>query len=188
MYTQLINESVATLKNTVDGELPRDQDVKDPLESLAPLPAFEVPVVAFIPEGYIKDQSQRLYYYQRMMSSRDPKTLGEVQAEMEDRYGRTMLEVSQAFAIMALRMRARDLGIDKLDARGGRLNVQFKDVAAVSPRAFSILGQRNKEAYRTKEALIWPFTGSPLPQIERMMNMFETAVEEVNNSREMLKR
>ena len=188
LYTQLVNEAVATLKNTVDGELPKDGEIKDPLESLAPLPAFEVPVVALLPEGYIRDQAQRLYYYQRMMSSRDPDTLGAVQAEMEDRYGRTTLEVSQAFAIMAQRMRARDLGIDKLDARGGRLNVQFKDMSAVPPRAWSILGQRNKDAYKTREAFIWPFTGSPLPAIERMMNTFEAAVEEVDRGRELLKR
>ena len=186
LYTQLINEAVATLKNTVDGEVPEDGEVKDPLESLAPLPAFEVPVVALLPEGYIRDQAQRLYYYQRMMSSRDPGTLGEVQAEMEDRYGRTTLEVSQAFAIMALRMRARDLGIDKLDARGGRLNVQFKDMSAVPPRAWSILGTKNKEAYKTREAFIWPHTGSPLPAIERMMNSLQMALEEVERGREAL--
>jgi transcription-repair coupling factor (superfamily II helicase) len=186
LYTQLINEAVAVLKNSVDGELPKDQDIKDPLESLAPLPAFEVPVVALLPEGYIKDQAQRLYYYQRMMSSRDPQTLGEVQAEIEDRYGRPTLEVSQAFAIMAMRMRARDLGIDKLDARGGRLNVQFKDMNAVPPRAFSILANRNRDAYKTKEALIWPFTGSPLPAIQRMMDTFEAALQEVEAGRAAL--
>ena len=188
LYTQLINEAVATLKNTVDGEMPKDLDVKDPLESLAPLPAFEVPVVALLPEGYIRDQSQRLYYYQRMMASRDPKTLGEVQAEVEDRYGRATLEVSQAFAIMAQRMRARDLGIDKLDARGGRLNIQFKDMSAVPPRAWSILGTRKKDAYKTKESLIWPYTGSPLPAIERMMDVFSASVEEVERGREALRR
>ena len=187
LYTQLINEAVATLKNTVDeGGAPRSGEIKDPLESLAPLPAFEVPVVALLPEGYIRDQAQRLYYYQRMMSARDPKTLGEVQAEVEDRYGRTTLEVSQAFAIMALRMRARDLDIDKLDARGGRLNVQFKDMGAVPPRAFSILGAKNKEAYKTKEALIWPYVGSPLPAITRMMDTLASAVEEVDRGREAL--
>jgi len=188
LYTQLINEAVATLKNTVDGESPKDLDVKDPLESLAPLPAFEVPVVALLPEGYIKDQSQRLYYYQRMMASRDPKTLGEVQAEVEDRYGRATLEVSQAFAIMAQRMRARDLGIDKLDARGGRLNVQFKDMSAVPPRAWSILANRKKDAYKTKDSLIWPYAGSPLPAIERMMDVFAASVEEVERGREALRR
>lgn len=186
LYTQLINEAVATLKNTVDGEVPDGNEMRDPLESLAPLPSFEVPVVALLPEGYIKDQSQRLYYYQRMMSSRDLTTLGEVQAEIEDRYGRTTLEVSQAFAIMAQRMRARDLGIDKLDARGGRLNIQFKDISAVPPRAFSIISNKNREAYKTKEALIWPFTGSPLPAIERMMNLFEAAIEEVDAGRAAL--
>lgn len=186
LYTQLINEAVATLKNSVDGELPADQEIRDPLESLAPLPAFEVPVVALIPEAYIRDQAQRLYYYQRMMSARDEKTLGEVQAEMEDRYGRPTIEVSQAFAIMGQRMRARSLDIEKVDARGGRLAISFRDIAAIPPRAFSILSQKNREAYKTKEALIWPYRGAPILAIERMMDMFESALKEVEAARASL--
>ena len=145
LYTQLINEAVAALKNSVDGQ-PMDPDsVLDPLDSLEPLPSFEVPVIAMLPEGYIKDQSQRLYYYQRMMSCRNEVDLGETQAEVEDRYGRAPLEVSQAFAIMSQRIAAKKLGIEKLDARQGRIAATFKEFENISPRLWTLLQKRKRD-------------------------------------------
>ena len=41
-----------------------------------------------IPPTYITDPAQRLYYYQRMMALRAEDGLGDVQSEIEDRYGR----------------------------------------------------------------------------------------------------
>ncbi|AIE87283.1 transcription-repair coupling factor [Fimbriimonas ginsengisoli] len=188
LYTQLINEAVAMLKNTVDGTpVSPDDEVRDPLESLTPLPAFEVPVIALIPEAYIKDQAQRLYYYQRMMSSRDEATLGEVQAEVEDRYGHPPLQVGQAFAIMGQRLRARRLGFEKLDARQGRIAITFKDRSTVPPMVFSVLAKRNREAYVTREQYIWPYQGAPIPAIDRMMDEFESALQHVESSRASLR-
>ena len=184
LFTQLINEAVQLLKNSVDGE--SDGEIRDPLESLEPLPPFEVPVVALLPSTYIKDQAQRLYYYQKMMSSREESTLGEVQAEVEDRYGRLPLEASQAFTIMSMRMRAKSLGIDKLDARQGRIAVSFKDRQTVPPRAFVLMGKTNKECYVTRENFIWPFSGAALPAIDRMMNSLVAALEELERHRAAL--
>ncbi|HWD38791.1 MAG TPA: DEAD/DEAH box helicase, partial [Fimbriimonas sp.] len=186
LYTELINEAVATLKNSVDGELPSDADVRDPLASVEPLPAFEVPVIALLPDNYIRDHSQRLYYYQQMMSARTEGRLGEVQAEVEDRYGHQPTQVHNAFAIMALRIRARDLGIEKIDARQGRVSVSFKDRSTVPPRAFSIMGHKNRDCYVTREAFIWPFRGEPIQAIDKMLAVFAEALEEVEQDRREL--
>ena len=186
LYTQLINEAVAQLKNSVDGKLPDDDDAKDPLASLEPLPQFEVPTVALIPDTYIKDQAQRLYYYQRMMTSRDEHTLGEVQSEVEDRYGHPPKEVSNAFTVMSLRMRAKVLGIDKIDANQGRLSIGFKDRGSVPPRVFTMLAKVNKNAYITRETYIWPFAGSPLLAIDNMMNKFDAAIKQMEELRASL--
>jgi transcription-repair coupling factor (superfamily II helicase) len=178
LYTQLINEAVQQLKNSVDGETPGDE-IRDPLESLEPLPTFEVPVVAMLPDTYIKDQAQRLYYYQQMMGARDENALAGVQGAVEDRYGHPPEPVSNAFAIMGQRLRARELGIEKLDAKGGRISVQFRDRGAVPPRAFSILGKRNRDAYVTREALVWPFGGEPILAVEKLLHEFKQALEQV---------
>ena len=185
LYTQLINEAVSILKNSVDGETPAEE-IRDPLESLTPLPAFDLPVVALIPEQFIKDQAQRLYYYQRMMSCRTNPALGEVQAEVEDRYGQLTEEVRNAFSIMALRLRARDIGIEKLVASGGRLSVSFVDRSAISPRVFSILGRKNRDCYLTREAFIWPFGGHSVAAVNRMISEFEDSLAQVEAERAML--
>ncbi len=179
LFTQLINEQVQLLKNSVDGKAPAgDNEPKDPLESLAPLPTLELPVVALIPESYIRDQAQRLYYYQRMMSARDEKALGEVESEVEDRYGHLPAPVQAAFDIMECRMKMRDIGIDKIDGKGGRLSASFKDKTAIPPRVFSILGKRNRECYITRESLIWPYRDDALKATQRMLRMFAAAIEE----------
>jgi transcription-repair coupling factor (superfamily II helicase) len=180
LFTQLINEQVQLLKNSVDGKLPADStDLKDPLAALTPLPTLELPVVALIPEAYIRDQAQRLFFYQRMMSARNQEILGEVATEVEDRYGHPPVPVKAAFAIMDARMRMREIGIDKIDGKGGRLLVSFVDRMSIPPRAFSLLSHRNRECYLTKEAFVWPFTGDALKATERLLDNFEKAIKEV---------
>ena len=186
LYTQLINEAVAQLKNSVDGKSIDGDDVRDPLSSLEPLPQFELPVVALLPDGYINDQAQRLFYYQRMMSSRDIKTLGEVQSEIEDRYGHPPDQVRNAFTIMALRMRAKAVGIDKIDASQGRLAIGFKDKGSIPPRVFTLLARKNKSAYVTRESYIWPFTGNCLNVVEALLQSFDEALAEIDALRASL--
>lgn len=185
LYTQLITEAVAQLKAAADGQPMPELDA-DPLANLEPLPPFEMPVVALIPESFIKDQAQRLYYYQRMMTAKTEGALGEVQAEVEDRYGRLPLEVAQAFAIMSLRMRARDLGWEKLDAKGGRIAVNFKSKGDVPPMVFSILQKRNREMYTNRDQMIWPYRQAAIPAVENLMNEFVAAIKYVDESRAKL--
>lgn len=185
LYTQLINEAVQTLKNSVDGELPDDQ-VKDPLASLTPLPAYEIPVEALIPDNYIKDQAQRLFYYQSMMSARNQAALGEVQAEVEDRYGKPPEPVRNAFTVMALRLRGKELDFSKLDAKGGRISVAFGDKSLVPPRVWSLLQKQNRDCYVTREAFIWPYAGAPLQAVGLMIAKFEEATERVERERSEL--
>ncbi|MCB8932250.1 MAG: transcription-repair coupling factor [Chthonomonadaceae bacterium] len=187
LYSQLINEAVQMLKNSVDGKPPGTGDEpKDPLESLAPLPSFDVPVHALIPDTFIRDQAQRLYYYQKMMGSRDRASLAEVRAEIEDRYGHLPESADAAFGIMSLRMTARDLGIDKLEAKGGRIAIGFRDKSAVPPRVFSILGRRNRECYVTREGFIWPTTGDPMLAVTQMLDAFEAAHAQLEAERAQL--
>ncbi len=185
LYTQMINEAVVALKNTVDGE-PISDASGDVLTPADPLPTFEIPVVAMLPEGYIPEQAQRLYYYQSMMSCRTLDKLGEVQGEIEDRYGRSPLEVSQAFAIMEHRIRAAKFGIEKIDGRNGRLAITFKSDAGHSPRVFTLLSKRNREAYMTREAFIWPYNSGAIPAVETFLNLMETVLSEIDEQRAQL--
>ena len=96
------------------------------------------------------------------------------------------MPVNNAFNIMALRMKAKEIGIDKLEAGQGRLLMGFKDRTAIPPRVFTILARKNKQAYVARDSYIWPYTGNCLPAIEAMMNHFVSAMKELEDARASL--
>jgi transcription-repair coupling factor (superfamily II helicase) len=184
LYTQLINEAVAALKNSVDGAA--KPEIADPLAGMEPLPAFDLDVVALLPNSYIKDPSQRLFYYQKLMAIRAEEELGAVEAEIEDRYGHPPEPAAATFTILSQRLRAKALGIDKIVAKSTQLLINFKSHADISPRVFSILGRKNRDCYVTREALVWPIGPNQLNAVERLLTDFQASVEQVESERASL--
>jgi len=182
LYTQLINEAVAALKNAVDGAADAGEP-RDALASLEPLPSFDLPVVALIPDTYIADQAQRLYFYQKLMSCRDLEALGEARAEIEDRYGHAPVAVANAFAVMHLRILADRQGISKVDGNGGRLAVSFRDRDQVPPRVFSILSRMKRDAYVSRDSYIWPYAEDPIRASEHMLDALAAARQEYEDAK-----
>ncbi len=181
LFVQIIHEEIQFLKAHADGDEPREY--KDPLEGLTPLPTLDLPVIALIPESYIQDQAQRLYYYKSIMSSRSAEELGQVRAEIVDRYSVMPVEVETAFAVMHCRLRAQTLGIEKVDGTGGRLAVSFFDPEQYTPRFWSLIQQRYKSAYVGRQQFVWPFTGDALSACERMLDTFGEVLAKMEEQR-----
>jgi transcription-repair coupling factor (superfamily II helicase) len=181
LYSQLINEQVELLKNAVDGS-PKTTDVDEAVFT-SPLPAFDIPADAHLPESYIGDAAHRLYFYQQMMKVRSLEALGEVRAELVDRYGPLPDQATAAFQVIHLRIQGRKLGIEKLEAAGGRIATTIRNRGQISPIVISMLSRRNRDAYFTRDQLIWPYVGQPLEAVERMVGAMESAIEEVEESR-----
>ncbi|MCE9560332.1 MAG: transcription-repair coupling factor [Armatimonadetes bacterium] len=180
LFMQIIHEEVSFLKSHADGDR---RDYKDPLEGLAPLPMMDLPVAAFIPDSYVIDQAQRLFYYKQMMSSRTLEALVECQQEIVDRYGKMPEEAERTISIMRLRIKCRELGVEKVEGAQGRLSVQFRDDAEVSSRVFSMMTKKNRECFVARDRFIWPYTGGPLGAVEVMLKTYETSVQEIEAQR-----
>lgn len=73
----------------------------------------------------------------------------------------------------------RDLGIEKGEAKEGRVLVQFRDRTKIQPRVFSIMGQRYRQCYLTRDSLVWPYQGNPLAATIRLLDTFEAASNQV---------
>ncbi|MBL8059643.1 MAG: transcription-repair coupling factor [Chthonomonas sp.] len=178
LFTQLIGEEIKFLKAHADGA-GAGTAYRDPLEGIEPLPALDLPTKALIPESYIEDQGQRLYFYKIMMSSRTKEELGKIEGEIQDRYGRAPDEVKRAFWIMRLRLRAHQLKIEKVDGNGGRIAVTLKQSADINPRVWNLMSRQNRDCYFTRGQLIWPYTGGPVAACESMLNLLESTIQEV---------
>ncbi len=183
LYTQLIQEEVQFLKSHADGEKPT---YNDPLEGLTPLPTFDLPVSALLPERYVPDQAQRLFSYKAIMGCRTLEELDDAFGDLEDRYGKPPEEVLNVRSIMRMRIQAVELGIEKVDGKGGRLAATLGQNAPHSPRVFNLLGHKNRESYVTRGVLIWPFVGSALKACQAMMDSLRDSIEEVEEERRSL--
>lgn len=178
LFTQLIGEEIKFLKMHADGE-GATASYRDPLEGLEPLPSLDLPTKALIPESYIEDQAQRLYFYKVMMSSRSKEELAKIEGEIQDRYGKAPDEVKRALWIMRLRLRAQSLRIEKVDGSGGRLAVSFLDSADINPRVWNLMVKKNRDCYHTRGQLIWPYGGGPLAACDKMIEALETTIQEI---------
>lgn len=182
LYTQLIAEEIAFLKAHADG-MGTDREYRDPLDGLEPLPTIDLPTNARIPEAYIEDQAQRLYYYQALMSSRSEEALTSIEGELADRYGKLPDEVRRAVWVMRLRIQSHRMKIEKIDGNGGRLAVSFYESAELPPRLWVLLQRRYKDCYFARNVFYWPYTGGPVAACQQMLESIQTSLDEIEQSR-----
>ena len=121
---EMLEQAVEALKR---GEQP---DVEKPLSGG---PEVNLHIPALIPDDYLPDVFTRLTLYKRIAGCKTGSQLDELQVEMIDRFGLLPVQVKQLFAVTALRHRAQELGIQKIDAGKEFGKLEFSDRTAVDP-------------------------------------------------------
>ncbi len=119
LYSELLDEAVRELK----GEAPREQIDPD----------VQLPVAAFIPDPYMPDVHQRLFFYKRLAQAATDEDLEDVRAEIVDRCGDPPEELDALCEVMAIKVRLRALAIRALEAGPGRLVFTLGETAALDP-------------------------------------------------------
>src|SRR2546427_513590 len=112
LYTQLMEEAVAQLK----GEEPRAEEFE---------PDVELPIPALIPEDYVPDVQQRLFFYKRLASAATEEALYDAKGELRDQCGEPPPEVDALVEVMSLKNELRALRMRGLKSGPGRLVVQL---------------------------------------------------------------
>jgi len=134
LYTQLMEEAVAELK----GEAPRQEFEPD----------VELPVPALIPEEYVPEVQQRLFFYKRFASAANEEELYEVKGELRDTCGEAPPEVDALVEVMSLRNDLRALRMRGLKYGPGRLIAQLGPDAALDPACLAQLVGKGNGRYR----------------------------------------
>jgi transcription-repair coupling factor (superfamily II helicase) len=94
-------------------------------------PEIQLPLSAFIPEGYIPDPDIRLGLYRRLIGIKDAVYLREVAAEITDRFGPPPTEVRNLIDIVGLKAEARGAGIAGMKYRKGVVQMTFSEGVTV---------------------------------------------------------
>jgi transcription-repair coupling factor (superfamily II helicase) len=119
LYSELLEEAVRELK----GEPPREEIDPD----------VQLPVPAFIPDPYMPDVHQRLFFYKRFAQASTDEQLDDVRAEIVDRCGDAPDELDALCEVMAVKVRLRALRIRAVEAGPGRLVFTLGEAAALDP-------------------------------------------------------
>jgi transcription-repair coupling factor (superfamily II helicase) len=137
LYTKLLSEAVRELQGA-----PAPVEVE---------PVISADVEALLPETYVPEVNQRLALYKRLAEVRGAEEVEQIRAELADRFGPLPSAVEALVEVLALRVAARDLGVERIEARRGRAVLTFSPSTRVSPERILAAISRSRGAMALKK-------------------------------------
>ncbi|MDO5357285.1 MAG: transcription-repair coupling factor [Conchiformibius sp.] len=163
LYTEMLKQAVRDLKKG------RTPDVDAPLGITTEIKLHSP---ALLPESYCPDVHERLVLYKRLAAAENAAQINQIHEELIDRFGladahppvHTLLESHR------IRLTAKELGIDVIDAGAAALTLTFGKHTAVAPSAVIALVQSGRH-YR--------MLGADRLRLEMTMDTVEKRIETV---------
>ena len=118
LYCRMLGEAVKTLKG--------EETIED-FET-----AVDLGVDAYIPQGYIPGEGQKLEIYRRIAGLESADELEDMQAELFDRFGKVPRPLTNLLRVSLLRSRAHELYITKLTGGNGSIQILLKEDAKLN--------------------------------------------------------
>jgi transcription-repair coupling factor (superfamily II helicase) len=160
LYSKLLAEAVRELRGEASGA------VVDPVVS--------VNVEGLLSEEYVPEVNQRLALYKRLATATAHAEVDELGAELADRFGPLPEEAETLLDIVRLRVSARALGVEKIEAGEGRALLTFAPSTSVTPEHLLQTIQKSRGRLRMKreftlEAVVdagsWPATRDGIARV-----------------------
>jgi transcription-repair coupling factor (superfamily II helicase) len=167
MYMEMLERAVTALKQ---GKV---VDLDQPLHRG---PEVDLRVPALLPDDYMPDVHMRLVLYKRIAAAESIEALQELQVEMIDRFGLLPDAAKNLFRIADFKLRAKQLGIRKLDLHANGGYVMFANDANIDPTNLILFIQRNMRTHRFDGSNKVRFVMS-LDDIEARFNAAEQLLE-----------
>ena len=119
LYSKLLAEAVRELK----GE-PTTAQVE---------PVISVAVEGYLPDDYVPEVNQRLAFYKRLAGAAADAEVDDLRAELVDRFGPPPEPAGRLVDIVRIRVAARALGVEKIEAGDGRALLTFSPATSLDP-------------------------------------------------------
>ncbi|MGJ4944828.1 TRCF domain-containing protein [Bradyrhizobium sp. HKCCYLS1011] len=102
------------------------------------VPELHIDTPALLPASYVQDEATRLDIYARLARVESPAELGDIEDEIEIRFGPVPPEVKNLIAMAALRLDCRALGITRIDVGPTGIAAQLRPDSRVARQAAPI--------------------------------------------------
>ncbi|HSC81969.1 MAG TPA: transcription-repair coupling factor, partial [Chitinolyticbacter sp.] len=138
LYSQMLNEAVKALKKGQEPDLSQPLGVTTEINLHAP---------ALLPNDYSPDVHERLSLYKRLANCESADELDDLMQELIDRFGLLPDAAKVLLDCHRLRMLAKPLGIQKIDAADSAIVITFAKNTVIEP--FKIIGLvQSKKHYK----------------------------------------
>ena len=111
-------------------------------------PEIRLEIPAYFPESYIPDANQRLLFYKRLASVRNPLELAELKEEIQDRFGPYTPVVENLFMVMDLRRVLKEFLVKQISVSNGKVFLLFHPESPVKVEKLLELIKKPKSKFR----------------------------------------
>ena len=148
LYTEMLKQAVRDLKKGRQPDLDAPLGITTEIKLHSP---------ALLPESYCPDIHERLVLYKRLAVCETVQQINAIHEELVDRFGLPEQPVKTLIESHHLRLVAKELGIDAIDATGEAVTVIFGKHHQIDPTEIILLIQTDKK-YRLAGADKLKFT------------------------------
>ncbi|MBI4271172.1 MAG: transcription-repair coupling factor [Candidatus Rokubacteria bacterium] len=113
-------------------------------------PVISVPVEGFLAEEYVPEVNQRLALYKRLAGAASDAEVADLAAELADRFGPLPVEAVQLLDTVRIRVAARALSVEKIEAGDGRALITFSPATPLDPERLVRAIQASRGGLRLK--------------------------------------
>ena len=142
---------------------------------------LRVPVAAYIPDDYCPDVGLRLSFYKRFATARTAGDAEEALRDIADRCGRAPDEVVSMATLTRLRLRARRLGLDKVDVTTAALILRPHPKGPIPTEVLLAFASRPGGRWRLLQDASGIASGVSPREAERPLDTVEEALGELSN-------
>jgi transcription-repair coupling factor (superfamily II helicase) len=134
LYTEMMEKAISELKGEV---------LTPEVE-----PEIRLEIPAYFPESYVPDANQRLLFYKRLASVRNPGELAELKEEIKDRFGTYTAVVENLFMVMDLRRVLKEFLVQQISVSDGKVFLLFHPESPVKVEKLLELIKKQKDKFR----------------------------------------
>ena len=166
LYTEMLKQAVRDLKKGRQPDLDAPLGITTEIKLHSP---------ALLPESYCPDIHERLVLYKRLAVCETVQQINAIHEELVDRFGLPEQPVKTLIESHHLRLAAKELGIDAIDATSEAVTITFGKHHQIDPTEIILLIQTDKK-YRLAGADKLKFTAQ-MEDVETRINTVKSVLK-----------
>jgi transcription-repair coupling factor (superfamily II helicase) len=145
-----------------------------------------------IPVNYIPEENQRLRMYKRVAGVETESQLGDVGAELEDRYGEPPAAVRNLLDYASLKLLAVRVGVNAIERKRDLVTIKFRQNAGIDPAKLARFVSSQRGAQFTPDGMLkFPLKATAaeevLGHLEALLEKLATEIPEAASTSEQVR-